>query len=277
MAGVITLTPVSGATIASRVARYYNDKASSDVTFIVGSNATQFFGHTFLIGAASEVFKTNFSGDWKDTKVITLGDVDEEAFRVIMLYIYTDTIQVKPENLLDVLEVAHRYMITGLIKSLTNKNALVWHFRHVWKYLTFAMNITNLDLMICCVEIIEKFATSLLAEPDFLEVELRVISLFIAKNGLQIKENTLFQFLLKWSEAECRRRDPPLQVTPFNQRKVMESFIHKIRFPIMTLSEFASVEKTGILTAREVELIKIAITSGNTDMTEFDSDWRHTL
>ena len=41
----------------------YNDQSSSDVTFVVGPNETEFYGHTLIIGAASDVLKANFAGN----------------------------------------------------------------------------------------------------------------------------------------------------------------------------------------------------------------------
>lgn len=55
----------------------------------------------------------------------------------------------------------------------------------------------------------------------------------------------------------------------------MESFFHQIRFPVMTLEEFAQVEKTGILTAMELELIKIVIKDDKKDISGFDFNQRY--
>ena len=153
------------------MAKLYNDKSTSDVTFIVGPKKTQFFGHTIIIGSASDVFKTQFSGDWKDNKVITLEDVDEDAFGVMLLYIYTDEIKVKGENLLEVLQLAHFYMMHDLVSALSrqatfSKIALT----HVWKYLMFGSEVNDLDLIIRCLEVIECNG-SLLSLPDFLKLK----------------------------------------------------------------------------------------------------------
>ena len=271
----ISVFPAAGATALDRLTKLYNDKSTSDVTFTVGPNKTEFFGHTVIIGAASDVFKAHFSGDWKDKKNVNLGDMKEDVFQVLMTYIYTDEITVQKDNLLDVLQLAHLYMMTGLIKSLTNEATFnTYSDEHIWKYLSFAVAINDIELIIRCLKVIDKDPLNALNKSDFLNVETSTIGMFIGSNSLKISESNLFKRLLDWSVYECRRRSPPLHISPANQRKVMDSWIHKIRFPLMTAEEFAVVEKTGILTASEVNLVKNAIRNEKKGMTGFDFNQR---
>jgi len=64
---------------------------------------------------------------------------------------------------------------------------------------------------------------------------------------LSVTELKVFQACLAWSSKECHRRGIP--VTPDNQRSVLGSVLSHIRFPTMTLMEFAQdVSKTNVLT-----------------------------
>lgn len=55
----------------------------------------------------------------------------------------------------------------------------------------------------------------------------------------------------RWSEAECVRQQLP--VTPDNQRSVLGRAISLVRFPLMSMEEFASgPAQSGLLTDREV-------------------------
>lgn len=55
----------------------------------------------------------------------------------------------------------------------------------------------------------------------------------------------------RWSEAECERA--ALSVTGTNQRKLLGPALSLIRFPLMTVEEFAQgPAQSGILTDREV-------------------------
>lgn len=57
----------------------------------------------------------------------------------------------------------------------------------------------------------------------------------------------MFQACLAWSSKECQRQGIP--VNPDNQRSVLGSVLFHIRFPTMSLIEFAQdVSKTNVLT-----------------------------
>ena len=71
------------------------------------------------------------------------------------------------------------------------------------------------------------------------------------RDSLRIKEAKLFGAVLKWSEAECVRQT--LQLSAENKRavlgRVMGRVMGQIRFPLMTVEEFAQgVAQSGILT-----------------------------
>jgi len=60
----------------------------------------------------------------------------------------------------------------------------------------------------------------------------------------------VFQACLAWSSKECDRQGIP--VTPDNQRSVLGPVLYHIRFPTMTLIEFAQeVSKTNVLTTED--------------------------
>ena len=282
--------PVEGASSIKNIAKLYNDKTSSDVTFVVGKNETEFFGHTLIIGAASQVFHAQFSGDWKDNRNVKLENVQEGAFEALMLYIYKDEIKVEKRDLLDSLELAHRYMMIGLLKSLTTGPFFkTYCYGNIWQYLTFADTIDDFELICRCLDMIINYAKpsspyeeynfveyanrkDVILGPEFLEIKSSIIVLILKQDTLPFEEFELFEMMLKWSSAECQRQ--ALQVSPSNQRKVMQSFIHRIRFPIMTLEQITSVGETGVLTASELNQVKYGITNNKRRMTPFDWEKR---
>lgn len=67
----------------------------------------------------------------------------------------------------------------------------------------------------------------------------------LERDTLGIREVRLFNAVVRWSEAECQRQQ--LQVTPENKRKVLGKALGLIRFPLMTIEEFAAGNKLGEL------------------------------
>ena len=50
-------------------------------------------------------------------------------------------------------------------------------------------------------------------------------------------ESLMFSAVIRWSEAECLRQDLP--VISENKRSVLGRVLTQIRFPLMTVEEFA--------------------------------------
>ena len=66
--------------------------------------------------------------------------------------------------------------------------------------------------------------------------------------SMSVSELSVFQACLAWSSKECHRQG--VDVTPENQRSVLGSVLFHIRFPTMSLVEFAKeVSMTNVLTA----------------------------
>lgn len=60
-----------------------------------------------------------------------------------------------------------------------------------------------------------------------------------------------FVMLFRWSEAECSRKG--LTITPEEQRNVSLPALKLIRFPLMTVDEFAGgAAQSGLLTDKEI-------------------------
>lgn len=60
----------------------------------------------------------------------------------------------------------------------------------------------------------------------------------LERDTLSIRENRLFGAVVRWAEAECYRQQfPP---TAENKQKVLGKALQLIRFPLMTVEEFAA-------------------------------------
>lgn len=60
----------------------------------------------------------------------------------------------------------------------------------------------------------------------------------LERDTLSIRENRLFGAVVRWSEAECYRQQLP--PTSENKQKVLGKALPLIRFPLMTVEEFAA-------------------------------------
>lgn len=64
------------------------------------------------------------------------------------------------------------------------------------------------------------------------------------RDTLGVREVRLFGAAVRWAEAEAHRQQ--LQPTPENKRKVLGKALTLIRFPLMTIEEFAAGKQTNL-------------------------------
>ena len=106
------------------------------------------------------------------------------------------------------------------------------------------------QLAALCLECIDKNTPEALTADGFTDIDIDTLSAVLDRDSLRIKENKLFAAVLRWSEAECQRQALP--VTVENKRSVLGRALYQIRFPLMTVEEFAQgPAQSGILTDRE--------------------------
>jgi len=225
---------------------------------------------------SSEVFAAHFSNEWKDKDEVLLAEDDYEVILSIFSFIYTGITKVDMNNLFQVLTVAHRFMLNDLISCLSDQTFRNNDIRklYAWQYVSFALLVNDTCFINNWIGLIDDNAVHFLDSPEFLAVSGDVIAVVIKRDTFKVKEVDLFKSLIEWSIASCQRQD--LEVTPENQRNVMDSFIHRIRFPLMTEAEFIeTVEVTRILSDDERISILRCISSGIKYVSDFDFNPRN--
>lgn len=101
-----------------------------------------------------------------------------------------------------------------------------------------------------------------LTSEGFVDIDVSTLESVLGRETLNCKEINLFEAALSWAHAECLRRE--IVATPQNKRAMLGSAIYLIRFPTMTLEEFAnSAAQLGILTPQETIDIFLHFTASN--------------
>nr|BAF63845.1 putative BTB/POZ domain protein [Hydroides elegans] len=130
-----------------------------------------------------------------------------------------------------------------LKKNLSSDNAFM--------LLTQARLFDEPQLAALCLETIDKNTTEALAAEGFTDVDLDTLCVVLERDTLGIREGKLFKAVCRWAEAECQRRNVPN--TSEHQRSVLDRALTLVRFPIMTVEEFAGgPAQSGLLLDREV-------------------------
>lgn len=240
-------------TLKERFSFMFCNEILADVHFIVGRGEQRIPAHKFVLSVGSAVFDTMFNGAMASHTPddIELPDVEPAAFLALLKFLYSDDFQIGPESVMTTLYTAKKYAVPALEYACVDFLKRNLNSDNAFMLLTQARLFDETPLAKMCMEMIDKHTAEALNAEGFTDVDLDTLSCVIERDTLRIREVALFQAVVRWSVAECHRRQLP--VTSENQRQVLGRALHCIRFPLMTVEEFAqTAAQGGILTDREV-------------------------
>ena len=251
-------------TINERTRFIFNNELLSDVKFIVPASNSEsgsrkmIPAHKFVLAIGSPVFYAMFFGEMAETKnSIELPDCEYESVLELFRYLYTDEVNLTGSNVMHVLYLAKKYMLT----SLADKCSAYLHENleasNVFSILPHAMKFDDQDLKNRCWEVIEKHTEEAVASDEFVTLDRSLVESVVKKKLLNVKEAELFKAVDRWATKEIERQD--LNPDGETKRKIIgEELLNAIRFPLMSQKEFlAVVPDNNILTTKEiVDLMK---------------------
>ncbi|KAK3737929.1 hypothetical protein RRG08_028553 [Elysia crispata] len=238
-----------------RNAVLFNNSLMADVYFLVGEEGNQkrIPSHKYILGAGSSVFCAMlYGGLAEQVKVmeIAIPDVEPTAFLNLLRYLYCDEIITEADTVLATLYAAKKYIVPQLAKacvrfletSLSAKNACV--------LLSQGRLFEEVELMQRCWEVIDAQAEESLKSDGFVDIDKRTLETILSRETLNTREICVFNAVCRWAKAECGRQS--LETTAFNQRQVLGSCLNMVRFPAMSLEEFANgPAQSNVLTLQE--------------------------
>lgn len=228
--------------LKERFAFLFNNELLSDVRFIVGKGrqAQRIPAHKFVLAAGSAVFDAMFNGGMATTSTeIELPDVEPAAFLSLLRFLYSDEVHIGPETVMTTLYTAKKYAVPALeghcVEFLTK------HLRadNAFMLLTQARLFDEPQLASLCLDTIDKSTADAINAEGFTDIDLDTLCAVLERDTLSIRENRLFGAVVRWAEAECYRQQLP--PTSENKQKVLGKALPLIRFPLMTVEEFAAV------------------------------------
>ncbi|XP_071345100.1 BTB/POZ domain-containing protein 1-like isoform X2 [Trachinotus anak] len=228
--------------LKERFAFLFNNELLSDVRFIVGKGrqAQRIPAHKFVLAAGSAVFDAMFNGGMATTSAeIELPDVEPAAFLALLRFLYSDEVHIGPETVMTTLYTAKKYAVPALESHCVE--FLTKHLRadNAFMLLTQARLFDEPQLASLCLDTIDKSTADAINAEGFTDIDLDTLCAVLERDTLSIRENRLFGAVVRWAEAECYRQQLPL--TSENKQKVLGKALPLIRFPLMTVEEFAAV------------------------------------
>ena len=242
-------------TVLERSRHMFNNPFMSDIMFSCEGSDKKFFAHKYVLGTSSAVFYAMFYGELAEKNtVVHLRDTSEEILKEFLRFLYTDQCNLTTDNAMFVLCLAKKYIVPSLAEKCID--FLEAHFtpENVFVILKQARQFDEEKLVKKCWDFVDLRASDVVASDYFVNISQSTLEELLKRESLKVKEVDLFNRVLKWSEAECLRKE--IEINPNNKRAVMGNTIDQIRFAAMTLQEFGqNVSQSGILTPDENVLI----------------------
>ncbi|EMP29159.1 BTB/POZ domain-containing protein 1 [Chelonia mydas] len=166
-------------------------------------------------------------------------------------FLYSDEVQIGPETVMTTLYTAKKYAVPALEAHCVE--FLTKHLRadNAFMLLTQARLFDEPQLASLCLDTIDKSTMDAISAEGFTDIDIDTLCAVLERDTLSIRESRLFGAVVRWAEAECQRQQLP--VTSGNKQKVLGKALSLIRFPLMTIEEFAAgPAQSGILSDREV-------------------------
>ena len=251
-------------TIVERTAFIFNNEMLSDVKFVVPvtsgeSESTKVIpAHKFVLAIGSPVFFAMFYGQMAETKdSIELPDCDYDSLLEFFRFLYCDEVTLSESNVMQVMYLANKYMVPSLVEKCTEylRNNLT--AANVFSILPYAQKFQDENLEERCWKVIEIFTEEAVKSDNFVTAERSVVESLVKREVLCVTEVELFKAVDRWATEEGQRQGI-IPIGETKRRLLGEEIVKGIRFPLMSLAEFATVVcDTAILSRKETnDMIK---------------------
>ena len=235
-----------------------NNDRLSDVKFIATksngeSDSKQVISaHKFILAIGSPVFEAMFYGELAETKdTIELPDSDNESLLELFRYMYSDEVNLSGSNVMGVLYLAKKYMVPSLTDKCVEYLKEKLDPSNVFIILPFAQKYEDKTLVDRCWNVIDEQTGAAVNSDGFEMIEKSLLEGVITRDNLMIEEVVLFQAVIRWATKQCEKQGLVAD-GKVKRRIIGERAIKAIRFPLMTMEEFASVViDTNLLTTEE--------------------------
>lgn len=242
----------------------------SDCKFIVGQEPNQQIleGHKVFLAMSSPVFEAMFFGGMAEKNdPIPIRDVQPEAFKALLEYIYTDRVDLGSFELAcELCYCAKKYMLPFLVEECTK---FLWSDlspKKACRAYEFAKLFEEPVLMEKCLQIMRLKTNEVINESSWDDVEQATVMTILDQDELQVNsEIELFNALEKWARAECNRKSLDAS-DPKSLKTVIGNALTKIRFLTLSPQEFAEGPgKSLLLSQEEAFALLMNISSRNSE------------
>ena len=248
--------------LTQRNKRMYNNSLMSDVNFIVKDSETEkkvsIPAHKYVLSIGSPVFYKMFYGDLPErSDSVELMDADSDSLLELLRFLYSDETNLTASCVLRVMYLAEKYMVPGLLEECAEflKNEI--DAENAFDVLTQCECFRDTEeLQERCWSIVDLQTRQCLRSKSFLTTSEGILLDLVRRETIDIDERELFQAVLSWAEARCRRLS--LEPKPQNIKQVLGGAISHIRVSSIEDKDLLNrVLESGILDLGTSQLTRL--------------------
>ena len=200
--------------LVERTAFIFNNELLSDVKFVVPFSPSEIElrtkvipAHKFVLAVSSPVFFAMFYGQMAETKdSIELPDCDYESLLELFRFLYSDKVNLRESNVMQVLYLANKYMVPSLAEKCSEYLRDNLTASNAFSILTLAHKFEDKNLEYRCWKVIEKQTEKTVRGDEFVTVDRSVVESVVKKEVLNVTEVELFKAVDHWATKECERQ-----------------------------------------------------------------------
>ncbi|XP_063414946.1 BTB/POZ domain-containing protein 6-like [Mytilus trossulus] len=226
-------------------------EAMCDVTFRVGKGRKSIKAHKNILASRSDVFHTMFEGSLPEKEEIDIPDIDEDTFKKILRYAYTDVVKISNKNVTSMLYAAEKYMLTTVKTKCSERLRSTATSADAVVTLSTANQFHLEDLLKESLQYIEENTEICLSSSYAVELNSDCVQMILMSEHLSCSETEVCNFFLKWIETQCTMQGQ--EVNAKNMRGIAEGLMRFIRFPLVEKKYFSNeVSHSKLLTKDEI-------------------------
>ena len=153
-------------------------------------------------------------------------------------FIYTDAVELSEENVMQVMYAANKYLVTGLISRCVKFLEQRLQASNAAMLLEQSLLLDEKALQERCLKTIQENSSKVLTTPDFLTSSRDVVTRVLESENLSAPEIEVFEACVAWAKKKLEREET--EVTPDNIKVTLDEMLYLVRFPTMTVDEFAN-------------------------------------
>ncbi|XP_048258722.1 BTB/POZ domain-containing protein 6-like isoform X2 [Haliotis rufescens] len=222
--------------------RMFKKQLACDVKFKVGQSKRPVGAHKYVLSSRSDVFFTMFNGSVPQGADVDVPDIEPGPFKTFLRYLYCDEVLIDSDNVLSVLYCCKKYNVQSLLTKCVDFVKQTMSVDNVCSLLEQAHFFDEQQLYQSCLSFIHQQGATVLQTDGFHELSRACVLDVISSDSLACQERIVFEAMLRWAEAECKRQSKHVQDS--TMRVVLGELVFQIRFGLLDMSFYSTQVST---------------------------------